>query len=68
MVKHLHQNIYDSQQLKIWVPNVIMVFSNSPACFSNLELLWVFCINNDQLQNENKSPKEKKENVYPGGF
>ena len=60
---------YDSQQLKIRVPNVVMVFSNSPPDVRELAKLRfrVFHINNNQLQKKNiveiKDPKEKKENA-----
>ena len=57
---------YDSQQLKIRVPNVVMVFSNSPPDVKELAKVRfrVFNINNNQLENvETKYPKEKKENV-----
>ena len=60
---------YDSQQLKIRVPNVVMVFSNSPPDVKALAKVRfrVFHINNNQLQKKNiveiKDPKEKKENV-----
>ena len=60
---------YDSQQLKIRVPNVVMVFSNSPPDVSELAKVRfrVFNINNNQLQKKNileiKDPKEKKENA-----
>lgn len=60
---------YDSQQLKIRVPNVVMVFSNSPPDVKALAKVRfrVFHINNNQLQKKNiveiKDPKEKKEKV-----
>ena len=57
---------YDSQHLKIRVPNVVMVFSNSPPDVKELAKVRfrVFNINNNQLENvETKYPKEKKENV-----
>ena len=60
---------YDSQQLKIRVPNVVMVFSNSPPDVKELAKVRfrVFNINYNQLQKkyivEFKDPKEKKENV-----
>ena len=57
---------YDSQQLKIRVPNVVMVFSNSPPDVKELAKVRfrVFNINNNQLENvETKYPKEKKENI-----
>ena len=60
---------YDSQQLKIRVPNVVMVFSNSPPDVKELAKVRfrVFNINNNQLQKKNlveiKNTKEKKENV-----
>ena len=60
---------YDSQQLKIRVPNVVMVFSNSPPDVKALAKVHfrVFHINNNQLQKKNiveiKDPKEKKEKV-----
>ena len=46
---------YDSQQLKIRVPNVVMVFSNSPPNISQLAKVRfeVFHIINDQLQKGN---------------
>ena len=43
---------YDSQQLKIRVPNVVMIFSNSPPNIS--QLAKVFDIKNNQLQKRNK--------------
>ena len=60
---------YESQQLKIRVPNVVMVFSNSPPDVRELAKVRfrVFIINNNQLQKKNiveiKDPKEKKENA-----
>ena len=60
---------YDSQQLKIRVPNVVMVFSNSPPDFKELAKVRfrVFNINNNQLEKTNiveiKYPKEQEENV-----
>ena len=60
---------YDSQQLKIRVPNVVMVFSNSPPDVKELAKVRfrVLYINNNQLQKKNiveiKDPKEKKEKV-----
>ena len=60
---------YDSQQLKIRVPNVVMVFSNSPPDVRELAKVRfrVFNIKNNQLQKKNiveiKDPKEKKEKV-----
>ena len=62
---------YNSQQLKIRVPNVVMVFSNSPPDFKELAKLRfrVFNINNNQLEKKRKNiveikyAKEKKENV-----
>ena len=60
---------YDSQQLKIRVPNVVMVFSNSPPDVRELAKVRfrVFNIKNNQLQKKNiveiKDPKEKKENA-----
>ena len=60
---------YDSQQLKIRVPNVVMVFSNSPPDVKELAKVRfrVFDINNNQLQKKNlveiKNTKEKKKNV-----
>ena len=60
---------YDSQQLKIRVPNVVMVFSNSPPDVKELAKVRfrVFHINTNQLQKKNiveiKDPKEKKENA-----
>merc|ERR1712081_6105 len=43
---------YDSQQLKIRAPNVVMVFSNSPPDVKELAKVRfrVFNINNNQLQ------------------
>ena len=43
---------YNSQQLKIRVPNVVMVFSNSPPDFKELAKVRfrVFNINNNQLE------------------
>ena len=56
---------YDSQQLKIRVPNVVMVFSNSPPDVRELAKVRfrVFNINNNQLQKKNIVEKEKKENA-----
>ena len=60
---------YGSQQLKIRVPNVVMVFSNSPPDVRELAKVRfrVFNIKNNQLQKKNiveiKDPKEKKENA-----
>ena len=58
---------YDSQQLKIRVPNVVMVFSNSPPDVKELAKVRfkVFNINNNQLENKNivVNPNEKKESV-----
>ena len=62
---------YNSQQMKIRVPNVVMVFSNSPPDFKELAKVRfrVFNINNNQLEKkrknivESKYDKEKKENV-----
>ena len=62
---------YNSQQLKIRVPNVVMVFSNSPPDFKELAKVRfrVFNINNNQLEKKRKNiveikyAKEKKENV-----
>ena len=62
---------YNSQQLKIRVPNVVMVFSNSPSDFKGLAKVRfrVFNINNNQLEKKRKNiveikyAKEKKENV-----
>ena len=62
---------YNSQQLKIRVPNVVMVFSNSPPDFKELAKVCfrVFNINNNQLEKKRKNiveikyAKEKKENV-----
>ena len=47
---------YNSQQLKIRVPNVVMVFSNSPPNISQLAKVRfeVFDIEKDQLQKRNK--------------
>ena len=46
---------YGSQQLKTLVPNVVMVFSNSPPNISQLAKVRfeVFHIINDQLQKRN---------------
>ena len=46
---------YGSQQLKIRVPNVVMVFSNSPPDVRELAKVRfrVFNINNNQLQKKN---------------
>ena len=56
---------YDSQDLKIQVPNVVMVFSNSPPDVQELAKvhLRVFNIINDQLEKKNIAvdPKEKME-------
>ena len=62
---------YDSQHLKIRVPNVVMVFSNSPPDVKELAKVRfrVFNINNNQLEKKRKNiveikyAKEKKENV-----
>ena len=62
---------YNSQQLKIRVPNVVMVFSNSPPDFKELAKVRfrVFNINNNQLEKKRKNiveikyAKEKKESV-----
>ena len=58
---------YDSQHLKIWVPNVVMVFSNSPLDVNELAKVRfkVFNINNDQLENKNivVDSKEKKKSI-----
>lgn len=60
---------YDSKQLKIRVPNIVMVFSNSPPNVRELTKVRfrVFNINNNQLQKENlvdiKDPKEKRDKV-----
>ena len=64
---------YDSQQLKIRVPNVVMFFSNSPPDVRELAKVRfrVFNINNKQLQKKNiveiKDPKEKRKmlNLIP---
>ena len=54
---------FNSQQLKIRVPNVVMVFSNSPPDFKELakQRFRVFYIKNDELKGrksvENKSDK-----------
>ena len=57
----------DSQHLKIRVPNVIMVFSNSPPDVQELAKVRfrAFNINNDQLENKNivVDSKEKKESI-----
>ena len=46
---------YDSQQLKILIPNVVMIFSNFPPNISQLAKVRfeVFHIINDQLQKRN---------------
>ena len=60
---------YNSQLLKIRVPNVVMVFSNSPPDVKELAKVRfrVFHINNNQLKKKNiveiKDPEEKKEKV-----
>ena len=58
---------YDSQHLKIRVPNVVMVFSNSPPDVKELAKarFKVFNINNDQLENKNivVDSKEKKKSI-----
>ena len=58
---------YNSQQLKIRVPNVVMVFSNSPPDFKELAKVRfrVFNITSWERKNivEIKYAKEKKENV-----
>ena len=62
---------YNSQQLKIRVPNVVMVFSNSPPDFKELAKVRfrVFNVNNNQMEKKRKNiveikyAKEKKENV-----
>jgi len=58
---------YDSQQLEIRVPNVVMVFSNFPPDVKELAKVRfkVFNINNNQLENKNivVNPNEKKESV-----
>ena len=60
---------YNSQLLKIRVPNVVMVFSNSPPDVKELAKVRfrVFNITNNELQTKNiveiKDPKEKKEKV-----
>ena len=60
---------YDSKHLKIRVPNIVMVFSNSPPNVRELTKVRfrVFNINNNQLQKENlveiKDPKEKRRKV-----
>ena len=55
---------YDSQQLKIRVPNVVMVFSNSPPDVKELAKVRfrVFNINNNQLEKKNivVDPKDKR--------
>ena len=56
---------YDSKHLKIRVPNIVMVFSNSPPNVRGLTKVRfrVFNINNNQLQKENlveiKDPRRK---------
>ena len=62
---------YNSQHLKIRVPSVVMVFSNSPPDVKELAKVRfrVFNINNNQLEKKRKNiveikyAKEKKENV-----
>ena len=60
---------YDSQQLKIRVPNVVMVFSNSPPDVSELAKVRfrVFCIDDNHLQKKNfvrtNDRKKKKDKV-----
>ena len=53
---------YNSQQLKIRVPNVVMVFSNSPPDFKELAKVRfrVFNINNNQLEKKRKNIVEIK--------
>ena len=52
---------YDSQQLKIRVPNVVMVFSNSPPDVKELAKVRfrVFNIIHDQLENKNTDVDSK---------
>ena len=60
---------YDSQELKIRVPNVVMVFSNSPPDVSELAKVRfrVFCIDDNHLQKKNfvrtNDRKKKKDKV-----
>ena len=51
---------YNSQQLKIRVPNVVMVFSNSPPNVNELAKVRfrVFNINNNELEDNVKIKKE----------
>ena len=55
---------YDSQQLRIRVPNVVMVFSNNPPAFGELAKLRlrVFYIEDNQLQKKSlvRSKDEEK--------
>ena len=58
---------YDSQQLKIRVPNVVIVFSNYPPAFGELAKLRlrVFYIEDNQLQKKSlvrSNDEEKKKN------
>merc|ERR1712074_424517 len=59
---------YDSQQLKIRVPNVVMVFSNSPPDVRELAKVRfrVFNINNNQLQHIVMNKKEKVDSDSDG--
>ena len=54
---------YDSQQLKIRVPNVVMVFSNYPPAFGELAKLRlrVFYIEDNQLQNKSHDRSKDEE-------
>jgi len=56
---------YNSQQLKIRVPNVVMVFSNYPPSCSELAKLRlrVFYIEDNQLRVRTKDQKKKKDKV-----
>ena len=56
---------YDSQQLRIRVPNVVMVFSNNPPAFGELAKLRlrVFYIEDNQLRFRTKDQKKKNDKV-----
>ena len=56
---------YDSQQLKIRVPNVVMVFSNYPPAWGELAKLRlrVFYIEDNQLRFRTKDQKKKNDKV-----
>ena len=56
---------YDIQQLKIRVPNVVMVFSNYPPAWSELAKLRlrVLYIEDNQLRVRTKDQKKKKDKV-----